>query len=209
MIYNLVIAKNTPYSNTKMANLPEQVVKDWDEVFSEERMKKYGAEWVAYCDCTWANEEYSVWAVNTYSDVHARIEHMKEITKAGWFQYADLFTLLGIDTDGTGPQKPNFPNPIYSLWVIRNDPAALANYNRLSKEEEAELWRKHNENEDLTGACMVLRCKSYWANEEYWGFGISAYPSIEALVQNSEGLEKLNWPLYFKSFTLLGIPREG
>jgi hypothetical protein len=206
MLYNLVLARNKPYSNTLMAHLPDEVGKEWNKVFSDENHAKYGVKWVVYCDTAWCSEDYSVFAVNTYKDIPARISHWKEIEKAAWYQYADLFTLLG--TSDAEPQMPDFPNPIYQLFIVRNDPATAVNLARESKEEATTRDAKWQESIKRTGACIVLFCDSYWANEDYLGFGVIAFPSVEARQAHASDLLELGWNKYYSAFTLLGIARE-
>ena len=206
MLYNLVLAKNTAYSNTKMANLPAEVQKEWDEVFGDERMAKYGVKWVCYCDCTWCNEEYSLFAINSYTDIQARLAHSKEIAKSTWFQYVDLFTLLG--TSDSAPEMPAFPNPIYQLFLVPNNPTLAANAASETKEETEARWGKWEESVKRTGLQVVLSCDSYWANEAYLGFGLVAFPSVEARIAHAKDLLELNWPRFFSGFTIMGTQRE-
>lgn len=205
MLYTLCLARNNPYANTGMAHPPDEVSKEWGKVFSEEIFAQYGVKWVVYCDATWANEEYFVFGINTYKDIPARIADWKEIEKAAWYQYIDLLTLMG--TSDQEPQLPTFPNPIYQLFMIRNDPATAANLARETKEEAATRQEKWNESDKRTGACTVLVCDSYWANEDYLGFGVLAFPSVEARQAHAKDLLEMHWNQYYSAFTLLGIPR--
>jgi len=52
----------------------------------------------------------------------------------------------------------------------------------------------------------MLYCDSYWCNETYLGFGIDAFPNVEANMKIMEGLKELGFPRYFESQTYLGIP---
>ncbi len=205
MLYTLCLVKNHPYSNSAMAHAPDEVRKEWDKVFSEETLAQYGVRWVVYCDATWANQEYSGFAINTYKDIPARIAHWKEIEKSAWYRHVDLFTMLG--TGDQEPQLPAFPNPIWLLYMGRNNPVTAANLARETKEEAAARWAKWGESMKRVGACEVLYCDSFWANEDYVGFGVTAYPSVEARQAHAKDLLELNWPLYSSAFTLLGTPR--
>jgi hypothetical protein len=51
-------------------------------------------------------------------------------------------------------------------------------------------------------------CDSYWANEDYLGFGVVAFPNVEARQAHARDLLEMGWNQYFSAFTLLGIPRE-
>jgi hypothetical protein len=210
MIYELFLWKNNPLANAAYDNIRPEDQKALDPIFSDEGMDRYGAKFILYCDCTWANQEYLHWGIVRYNSIEDKIKHDQAYTKAGWFHYAELFTLLGtpVSAEET-PKLPDLPNPIYQLWMIRNHPVTTANYAHLTKEEETQLWAVHNESEKRTGAQMVLYCKSAWANEEYLGFGVTAYPNIEACQVNRDDLEKINWPLYFMSFSILGTTSAG
>ncbi len=206
MLYNLVLMKNNPYSNSKLANIPAEVQKEWDQVYSAETFAKYGVKWVVYCNSAWCCEEYAMFAINSYKDIPARLAHSKEIAKTAWFQYVDLFTLLG--TSEQEPQLPTFPDPIFQLFILRNNPLTAANEARETKEEKAARWAKWEESNQRTGAMGVLWCDSYWANEDYLGFGVMAFPSVEARIAHAADIQKLNWPQFYSAFTLMGTPRE-
>ncbi len=205
MLYNLVLSKNNPYARTAMAHIPAEVSKAWDKVFSEETFAKYGMKWVVYCDSTWANEEYGIFAIHTQRDIASRIAYWKEIEKASWYPYVDLFSLLG--TSDEEQHMPTFPNPIYQLFIVRNDPATAANLARETKEEAAARDEKWNESIKRSGACGVLLCDTYWANEDYLGFGVFAFPSVEARQAHARDLLEMKWNQFYSAFTLLGIPR--
>ena len=204
MIYELWLWKNNPVANAAIEKMTPEEEKAMDQAFNAEAMARYGAGWVLYCSSSWANDAYRNWGVTTYKSIEQKIEHTKIFTKAGWYRFAELYSILGT-LDGAEPSLPDYPNPIYELWMVRNDPVTTANFLHLSKEEEAELRVKHAESEKRTGAHMVLYCKSAWANEEYSGFGVTAFPNIEACQQNRDDLDQLNWSLYFNSFSMLGI----
>jgi hypothetical protein len=118
----------------------------------------------------------------------------------------DAFTLLGIS--GEEPKVPLFPNAVYQLWITRADPETMDNFSRLMKEELEATWAKWQESDNRTGACMVLACDCYWPNEENPGFGVMAFPSIEARQEHCKDLQALKWLQYIKAFTLLGIERS-
>jgi hypothetical protein len=206
MIYLLWLYKNHQPANTAFAKITPEEDKVLAETFSDAEMERFGAKLFLYCESAWANEEYRHWGITTYPDIQLRIEHTRVIDKAGWFRFADMFTLMGtLDMEDGIAKKPDFPNPIYHLYIMQNNPVAWANYARLTKEEEAEMWAKWKQSIERTGACMMLHCKSAWSSEGMPGFGVVAFPSIEARQAHAEDLGKLNWQLYFDVFTLLGI----
>ena len=59
-----------------------------------------------------------------------------------------------------------------------------------------------------TCAQVVLYCDCYWANEAYLGFGLVAFPSIEALIAHANDCLELKWPQFFSTLTIMGTPRE-
>jgi hypothetical protein len=205
MIYLLWMWKNDQAANTAFENVPENEDKAMADFFSEEGMKNSGAEWVLYCDSAWADEEYRNWGITAYTSIEKRIEHTKAIQKLGWFRYANMSSLLGtLQMDEGATQTPPYPNPIYQLFITKANPVTLKNYSLLSKEEETALWEKWQESVKRTEACMVIYCKSGWSNEQHPGYGVMAFPNIEARQAHYEDLEKLNWHLYFDAFTVLG-----
>jgi hypothetical protein len=206
MIYQLWMWKNNPAANTLYAKISPEDDKVLAETFSDEAMDRFGAKWVLYCESAWANEEYRNWGITSYPDIQARIEHTRVIEKAGWYRYGDMFSLLGtLKMEEGVPQKANFPNPIYSLFIMHSNPVTYANNARLTESERTEMWAKWQQSVERTGACMVLYCQSAWCKEEMPGYGVMAFPNIEAVQAHWEDLQKLDWPLYFDSFTLLGI----
>jgi hypothetical protein len=122
--------------------------------------------------------------------------------KTGWFKHVSALTLLGTPI----PQLPKpagvpFPNPIYSLWLIQNNPAAALNASRHTAEENQARFDGMVKALDDCGSLTVLACDRYWNNEAYLAFGVDAFPSFEAL-------EKLHWADYYPVFSVLGVP-EG
>ena len=111
-------------------------------------------------------------------------------------------------TSDSEPEAVTFPNPIYKLWIAKINPASIGNYSQVSTGLEAALWEKHNAIYEETGSKLVLTCSSYWCNEAYPFFGVSAYPSVEANQKVMQNLDELGWQRYFEVFTLLGIPEQ-
>jgi hypothetical protein len=205
MIYGLWLWKNNPTTNRLIEGITQEEQKAMDELFSDEAMARRQTEWVLYCKCTWANEEYRNWGIVSYANIDAAIAEKDEITAGGWYRFGDMTSLLGtLDMPGGVVQKPDFPDPIYQLYIIKSNPVTLANQLRLSQDELADGWQKWEESVRRHGACKMLVCKSGWCNEEMPAFGVMAFPNIEARMAHVEDLEKMNWGLYSQAFTLLG-----
>ncbi len=204
MIYELWLWKNNPVANAAYAKITAEEQKALDQALE---MKKYGAEWVLYCESTWANEAYRNWGISSYQTLEGRIAQTRALEKAGWFNWAEMVSLMG--TLEGEVHKPDFPHPIYQLWISHANPITWANAAGESKEESDERWAKWQESVNRTGACLVLYCNSAWCDESRPNFGVMAFPSIEARAQHVADVEKLKWPLYFDSFVLLGVSDEG
>jgi hypothetical protein len=162
-----------------------------------------GARPLIMCDCTWANEEYSNWGITTYPNLDSRIKQAQALEKFGFFQSTESLTLLGTLMGELKPVNLT-PEMVYSLWMVRSDPAATAAYKALSKADQDALWAGHSNAFDRLGGCMIVTCGSYWANDAYRGFGVEAFPHIEAMQEFKAELEKLDWPLYMPAVSTLG-----
>ena len=90
--------------------------------------------------------------------------------------------------------------PIYQLYLARPTEASY----QLSDEEKAEHVAKIKEAYEEVGGKKVLNCRTRWCNEEWSDFGISVFPSIEAVQRFSELLDEIDHPRYFEAMTLLG-----
>lgn len=203
MIYELWMWKNNPTANAAYAKITEEEQKALDEALE---MEKYGAKWVLYCESTWANEQYRNWGITSYETLEGRIAQTRALEKAGWFQIAEIDSLMGMLDGGEAITPPTFPNPIYRLWIEHANPVTYANYAALSNEEEKALWDCWKESMDRTGACIVLFCNSAWCDGGRPKFGVAAFPSLEACMEHTKDCEKLKFPLYYDIFELMGVP---
>ena len=172
----------------------------WDQHKAAEQAT--GVKDLFYCNSAWADEMHPEWGVARYPDLQARIEHTRLHQKAGFLDLVDAFSLLG--TSETEPEAVTVPNPIYKLWILKNNPATALTYKN-PKGLEALMWEKHNALYKQYGGQHILYCDSTWCNEAYQGFGISAYPDVEANMKIMAGLNELGWPGYFEVISYLGI----
>ena len=91
--------------------------------------------------------------------------------------------------------------PIYKLWLMKPKPE----WYRLSKKEQDSLLEKVGATIDRVGGKLLISCRSSWSNEQWFGFGIEEYPSIEAAQKHDELIVELNWPYEFADcFSILG-----
>lgn len=130
------------------------------------------------------------------------MEHVRILQKIGWLDMVDAFTLLG--TSDNEPQEVTSPDAIYKLWLIRTTPAGALTNDSRPKGLNDLMWEKHNAVYKENNSQVILSCNSYWCNEAYPAFGISAYPNIEANMRVMETLDGLGWGRNFDCFTVLG-----
>lgn len=62
--------------------------------------------------------------------------------------------------------------------------------------------------EKRAGSRRVIRCKSRWANEKFFVWGVIEYPDMETYQAKTKELEKLNWWRYWSGETILGTEWE-
>ena len=162
-----------------------------------------GAKAVVMCDSAWADEMHPWWGCMRFPDLVARIEQTRRLKQAGWLDRVEAFSLLG--TSATEPAAVTIPNPLYKLWIIKSNPASAQTLNQ-SRDLQALIREKHDAINQQFGGQNILYCESSWCNEAYRGFGISAYPDVEANMKIIAGLNELGWPGFFEAITYLGVP---
>jgi len=204
-VYQLFIGKNSAAANQAWNALSKEEQKALSEKEAASRVA-VKAKTILACDSAWADESNPWWGLLRFPDLAARIQHARTLREIGWLDRVEAFTLLG--TADREPEEVTIPNPIYELWVIKTNPVAERAWAELSKEATAAMWAKHDAVYQETGGKIVISCNSYWCNEAYPWFGISAYPSIEAHQQVAQTLADIGWRRYIDCFTLLGIPME-
>jgi hypothetical protein len=200
-IYQIFVVNNSIASNQAWKALSEAGRKAlWDQ--EKAAREAVGAKALVVCDSAWADEMHPGWGVVCFPDLQARIEQTRLLKKAGWLDIMDAFTLLG--TSENEPEAVTLPNPIYKLWIIKNNPATALT--RIHKGLEALVFEKHNAINKEFGGQNILYCDSSWCNEAYQGFGISVCPDAQANMKIMAGLNELGWPGYFEAISYLGIP---
>ena len=114
--------------------------------------------------------------------------------------------MLGTWHEAIKPAEVVAPEPgkIYQLFMIRSQTEAYA---LLSQAEREPLSAKPRESQ--RDAKWIVAANSYWASEEYQGFGVFMYPNIDAVQHHFAGVKQIGWPRYMRSRTLLGTLREA
>jgi hypothetical protein len=194
-IYQIFVGNNNISSNLAWKALSEDEKKALQdqERASEEAV---GAKVIVFCESAWANEAHPWWGMLQFPDLQARIEHTRTLQRIGWLDITDAFSLLG--TAVSGPETLNIPDPIYKLWIIKNNPAVVEISDELLEKHNA-LYREYNSQ-------VIVACDSSWCDETYPAFGLSAYPDIDANRSIQAGLDQLGWRKRFEAVTYLGIP---
>ena len=95
-------------------------------------------------------------------------------------------------------------NPIYQLWVIKNNSGTASRWAGMSESQQKELDEANSDSLKRVGAEILLWCKCSWANEEYDNWGVVSYPDIAARIEHTKNMEKMKWFQYIEAFTLLG-----
>ena len=90
--------------------------------------------------------------------------------------------------------------PIYKvfMWKYKNA------WYKLSQEEQAQMNARNSESLKEVGVESLIFCLSYWADEEWLGWGVEKYPDIEAVQKHADNLIAMNWFNYIESKTILG-----
>jgi len=203
-IYQIFLGNNNIAGNLAWKALSETERKALSDQEQASR-DVLGAKMIIMCDSAWADEMHPWWGVVRYPDLQARIEHTRTLQKIGWLDTTDAFSLLG--TSDTEPEVVTVANPIYKLWIIKNNPATALTRNH-PKGLEALIWEKHTALYKQYGSQGILFCESAWCNEAYVGFGIDVFPDVETCMKVEEELIELGFPGYFESCTYLGIPSK-
>jgi hypothetical protein len=95
--------------------------------------------------------------------------------------------------------------PIYKIYMFRPTEA----YYQSSEEEREAVMAKNEEAFTKAGGKDIVTCNSAWSNEQWMVFGVSEYPSVEAVQEHVAAQTELNWFRYVESYTLLGTKWPG
>jgi hypothetical protein len=72
-----------------------------------------------------------------------------------------------------------------------------------------ELVQKAFASRAQAGGKDVVNCDSRWSSQQWAGFSVEEYPSIEALQEHMKRLEEMNWWRYSDITTVLGTAWEA
>ena len=200
-IYQIAIGKNNISANVAMKTIPE-AEREAVEAQMMASLDELGVTRILSCNSAWADEEHPWWVVLRFPSLEARMEHVRITKKIGWLDMVDAFTLLGTSTDEF--HEVTYPDAIYKLWLLRTNPAGALTNDSRPKGLTDLMWEKHDAVYKENNSQVMLFCNSYWCNEAYPAFGVSAYPNIEANMRVMETLDGLGWRRNLDCFSLLG-----
>jgi hypothetical protein len=165
-----------------------------------------GGRRVIGCNAYWCNQGYRGWGVEEFPDFASWCEFTDLREKLEWYSYSESWSMLGTWHEAVNPEEVVAPESgkIYQLFLMQGLTEA---YEQLTQAENDALWAK--EGESRQDAKWIVAANSYWASEEYQGFGVFMFPNIDAVQHHFAGVKQIGWPRYMRSRTLLGTLREA
>ncbi len=91
--------------------------------------------------------------------------------------------------------------PIYKLSQFRYTEAWYI----LTKEEQDRLLGLVTRSVKNAGGEVVVSCAQVWASENYIGFNVEKFPTLEALQMHTMALYEMGWYRFVESTSTLGV----
>jgi hypothetical protein len=157
---------------------------------------------VLNCQARWANESCGAWGLEVYPDLAARQQTAQANEANQHFRYLEAETVLATKIEDFPTSPVTFPNPIYQLTLLRrvqNQP-----WDTLSPAEHEFFWERMRQSIGKQGGAVMIACDTDWSSGEYWAFGITAWPTVEALQAHAQTMAEIGWHRYLYSRNLLG-----
>ena len=165
-----------------------------------------GAKFLVFCNAYWSNEAYLSWGVEEYPDIQAVQKVAAGLEKIQQARYFDAETILGTWAEGFEAGSVTFPNPIFELWMVKNQ--ANESWENLTPELRDHLFALNGELIQKYGGVNIVLCDANWSNEEFSYFGVTAWPSLEAEQAHTSDLAKIHWSRYIYGKKILGTRFE-
>lgn len=201
-IYKLFIIRGFREAHYQLSK--EESDRLWSNVGKNE--ESAGAKVVVTCDIRWWNEAYANWGIVEYPDLQAVQKVTRAHEEIQLFRYVDSETYLGTKSEGFPASPVDFPNPLYQLFLIKNQNNDL--WESLAMDTRDRIFGGIVESIRKLGGVPVIGCGTNWSNEEYAAFGVTAWPSLEAEQAHFKDIEKLGWHRYTYSKTILGTQHQ-
>ena len=161
-----------------------------------------GSKNLLTCNSVWCNEAAFAWGLEEFPDLNSVQELARLHLENQHLRYLETESFLGVKQGDGAIPVVGFPDPIYQLWMVKND--SSESMDSLPDALRATLWSQVGESIERNGGVGLILCDITWSNEEYRYFGITAWPSLEAEQAHFKDLEKIGWSRYLRSRTILG-----
>ena len=97
--------------------------------------------------------------------------------------------------------------PVYVLVLYKDPTEAMHQLRQQSQAQE--IYQKAFASRDQAGGKTIITCDTRWSSQQWGGFMVEEYPSVEALQEHMKRLEAMNWWRYFEGTTFLGTAPEA
>lgn len=95
--------------------------------------------------------------------------------------------------------------PVYKLFYARFNEL----YRNLPDGERAALDRRDQEALATVGGKTIILCESRWCSEQWDGWGVEQFPSVEILQEYTRMQASFGWHRYYDGMSMLGTPWPG
>ena len=138
--------------------------------------------------------------MQTFSSVHRQQAGLRPSPPGMWRPHPTL-----------QPVGVTMGMPVYVL--VLNKGLTEAGYQAFQNSQmeellKEELIKKALASRDQAGGKAIIDCDSRWSSQQWMGFSVEEYPSVEALQEHMKRLKEMNWWRYVENTTILGTARE-
>ncbi len=203
MLYEAWMTRQNAATVQAYARLTDQEKQDLQGKLIEMHNEVH-ATVLVMCDSGWANQAYDHWGLTIFPDMDSRVYLHHQMQQSGFYHFLEADTMVGTSDQET--RLPTYERPIYVLSRLRNDPVANMARRGLSQAEMQQLWTDYMASYDKNGGCRIIECNQYWSNDAYLGFDLNAFPGLQELQDFKADIMQLDWPLYYPTESILGLP---
>lgn len=170
--------------------------------------KDLGVRELAY-GSIFSDEAFTGFTTELFPDWKAVAEYTRCLNEMNWFQYIQSEVFLGVDSEENQNQlqpveQGLVKDGIALIWLVNQLPAFYG----ATDAEKAEAMKVFELQQSL-GMRQLLSVNARPMNECWDGWGVEAYPSMEALLEKSAMQAKVNWWKFLSGRTYLGRLEGG
>jgi hypothetical protein len=159
-----------------------------------------GGKSLLMCTSLWANEKWISWGVEEFPNLEAVQLHSLNLYNLQWFRYINSWSILGEKSTPEGEVVIE-KAPLYKAAIFRMKDAWSA-----LPETEMNNWSdKMTKSYEQTGSKPLLFASSSWCDEQWQGWCVESYPSLEALQKRANWMEESGWYKYARAISMPGI----